>query len=69
MPVKKKKAREQTDRYFPQASDHPVGFAQTDIIILNDGKILCEAKSCVIQSRGQLTDAHSQFCCIKWKDL
>jgi hypothetical protein len=25
MPVKKNVAREQNDRYFPQASDHPVG--------------------------------------------
>ena len=40
MPVKKKEAREQTDRYFPQASDHPVGFAQTEraSLILTDGK-------------------------------
>lgn len=55
MPVKKKEAREQTDRYFPQASDHPVGFAQTERAshILPDGKILCDtvkrtADSCTL---------------------
>jgi hypothetical protein len=42
MPMKKKEAREQTDRYFPQASDHPVGFAPTE------GASLM-AKSCKIQ--------------------
>jgi len=48
-------AREQTDRYFPQASDHPVGFAQSERAspILTDGKILCDtvkrtADSCTL---------------------
>jgi L-2-hydroxyglutarate oxidase LhgO len=44
MPVKKKEATEQTDRYCPQASDHPLGLVQMEreSPILTDGKILCD---------------------------